>query len=1098
MSSPSGTAAERLLADVAPLDPGERVRHVATVSRGLEATERAALLADLGRGDAYAARLAVVMAVAGGDAEHLAVAAHSAHPSVRAAALGASGLAEQVLAAVLDDGPLADRALVAARLRRGGHEPLVDDLLAVVRERWGDAEAAGLLAGCSELVVTAALPELGYAVSGWAALTARHPDAVIAHAEAELAAQAVEGRAAWWTWSGRIVGSLAAQQPAAVLALAERWLTGPLPWALLSQLHRLLAVDASRVVGLVMADPDRIGQIASRHLGRTARTRLAALPDDELGALLQASGPSPWLLPTLLRTLPPSRRAAVFDLAHTGRDLAATVLPDEVVALLPHARRHAEARRMLALPAVLNSTAATVRISAFLPFAEARPVLEAATRSAAADERATAYALLVRAGATTGDPRAVTDVLAGLDRIPNEQDPVRSAVLRAVGQVRPELFEAAAVPALDALVTGAVDARDASATSRDAVHRLVFGLVAHPWPAGSPQSGWALATIDRLGAWQHGALLGPALRTLPHGQEHVVFSRMRTRLAEAARRGDAWTVLAVARSLGRRAWAMPQLQDLVGEAVTVNADGVPASAVDVWLAPPTTRLARIAELLARDASMVTLPRVTAVLARCRPARLLAMAGQPLEGRYGTRGAWWLPTVAPEVVRSWTPAQVAAYAGLLRAGVADEGLVRATRASFATALATLAPTTVDDLLAAPDVLIGEATMTGLGRGDQPYEALRSLLAYLDTDRARVALSAAARCARRMPPAWLGAVSDVSRAKVTARKELARWQARYRPDGALDTLVEAWHRSGEHRDVRIAVLAALRSWIGDERVADALDEACRGDRFLAGAVLDTGPTAIAPAHRAGYGALVRRLTAHADPDVARSALLALARWVPWTRDVQLTLTAAATDLTSTTTWRSAAAAALTPTVWTVLPDLLPGVVARLTSVDDVADAEVLRDRPAWQRVSHLVDGLCRQAAVARRHPGPVLGVALLLAGDPVAVRFAARLRAALLWPGPEFVEDMRALAALVADRPVAARAAAGELGVPQWEPADVGPAVDAMADAASEGAGHLGVALIGSAGPRAGWTPEWRHRLRALRAHRDPDVRDAALAVVTALE
>ncbi len=1092
------SAAERLLAEIATLDPDERVRYVVALSRGLDAGERGPLLAELGSGEAHAARLAVVMAVAGGDRAHLAVAAHSPHPSVRAGALRAPQLGEDVLAAVLADGPLADRARVAVRLRRGGHEDLADRLLPLVRERWGDAEAAGLLAGCSEQVVTASLADLGYAVRGWAALTARHPGAVVAHAEAELAAQAVEGRAQWWAGSGPIVGALAAQQPAAALALAERWLTGPLPWALSTHLHRLLAVDASRVVRLVLADPDRIGQVAKGHLGRTARARLAALPDDELGVLLRASGPEPRLLAALLRTLPPSRRAAVFDLAHAGRDLAAAVLADDVLARLPHRRRHAEARRMLALPAVVDSASATLQIGAFLPFAQARPVLEAATRSADAAERATAYALLVRAAAVTGEPRTITGVLAGLGRIPNEQDPVRSAVLRAVGQVRPELFEAAAVPALDVLVTGAVDARDASLMSRDAVHRLVFGLVAHPWPAGSPQSGWALDTIDRLGAWRHGALLGPALRLLPRGQEHVVFSRMRTRLADAVERGDAWTVLAVARTLGRRAWAMPQLQELVGEAIAVNADGAAAPAVDVWLAPPATRLARVEELLSRDASMVTLPRVTAVLARRRPARLLALAGQPLSGRYGTRGARWLPAVAPAVVRSWSPAQVDAYVRVLRAGVADAGLVRATRGSVATALAAIAPTAVDDLLAAPDVLVAEAAMTGLGHSDRPFESMRSLLGHVDTDRARVALYAAARCARHVPPAWLAGTLDAPRAKVTARKELARWQARYRPDGALDALVRAWNRPGEHRDVRIAVLGSLRSWIGDDRVAAVLDEACRGDRFVAGAVLEVGPTALAPARRAGYGALVRRLTTHPDPDVARAAVATLARWVPWTRDVQLSLVAFLTDLGVTTTWRSAASAALTPTVWTALPDLLPAVVSRLASVPDLPDAELLRDRPAWQRVAHLVDGLCHQGSVVRRHPGPVLGVALLLAGEPVAVRFAARLRAVLVWPGPDLVEDLRALAALVADRPVAARAAAAELNVEQWEPADVGPAVDAMVDGASTGAGHLGVTLIATAGPRAGWTPPWRDRLRALRAHHDPDVRDAALAVVTAVE
>jgi len=60
--------------------------------------------------------------------------------------------------------------------------------------------------------------------------------------------------------------------------------------------------------------------------------------------------------------------------------------------------------------------------------------------------------------------------------------------------------------------------------------------------------------------------------------------------------------------------------------------------------------------------------------------------------------------------------------------------------------------------------------------------------------------------------------------------------------------------------------------------------------------------------------------------------------------------------------------------------------------------------------------------------------------------------------------------------------------------VAPAVGALT-----GAGHLAVTLVATAGARAGWTDEWRARLlRTLRAHADPDVRAAALAVTTAAE
>src|SRR5439155_759122 len=83
--------------------------------------------------------------------------------------------------------------------------------------------------------------------------------------------------------------------------------------------------------------------------------------------------------------------------------------------------------------------------TAFLPYDEAVAALDKASRSAEAEERAYAYELLVRCAARTGDPDAVTGLLNGLTRIRNEQDPVRSRLLTALAEVRPDLFAVAAV-----------------------------------------------------------------------------------------------------------------------------------------------------------------------------------------------------------------------------------------------------------------------------------------------------------------------------------------------------------------------------------------------------------------------------------------------------------------------------------------------------------------------------------------------------------------------------------------------------------------------------------------------------------------------------
>ncbi|GEC19820.1 hypothetical protein PHY01_21030 [Pseudonocardia hydrocarbonoxydans] len=1096
------SAAARLLADVDRLDPDERLRRVVATARSADAGTRARLLAELGAGDAHAAGLAVTMAVACGDSAHLAAATGSPHPGVRARALRAAALPGAALAAVAAHGSLADRARVAARLRRGGHEDVADALLPAVRERWGDGEAAAVLPGCSPDVVAGALPGLAHAVTSWGALVGRHAEAVAAHARAELAERGPERRRSWWEGSAGLLGALLRRRPDVVLDLAERLLTGPLPPVLLHGLHRLLAVDAGRAAALVRAEPERVGQLATRLPGRSARVRLTALPDAELGALLRESGPDVRLLRTVLHALPPRRREAVYDLAHAGRDRSLDVLSDAELARLPHARRHAEARRMLDLPAVRDDPAATLRVSASLPFVDARPVLEEATRSADAERRAAGYELLVRAGAATGDPGTLTAVLTGLRRVAHEQDPVRARLLAALARVRPALVEAAVLPALDALVTAAVDAGDTSAASRAALHRVAFGLLGHPWPDGSAVAGWALDAIDRLGAWRHDALLGPALRALPRGQERAVVARVLPRLRDALRRGEPTAVLGLATGLGRRARGIPELQELLAEATTVRDDRVQRRAVAAWLDAPGTRLARAEELVARDRSAITLPPVLAVLVRRRPARVLDRAGRRLRGRFGTRGAWWLPELRARDLRRWSPAQIETYRGLLRAALADPGLVRHRRARLAARLAELDPTGVDDLTADPDVLVAEAALTALGRAGAPEEGLARLLPEIGTDRARVALPAAARCARDVAPARLAellAVPEVP-VKVTARKELARWQRVFRPDGALDTLLAAWARPGEHRDVRLAVLSALRPWLADDRVLEVFARAGDGDRHLALAVLAASPARTAPALRARHAGLVRRVVAHPEPDVARAALAAVGDWVPWDPGARDALLTALTDLRGTATWRAAAATALRPDVWTVLPDLVPVAVATLHAAAPVPGPApgARRDRPAGQRLARIVDGLAAQGTVARRTPGPVREVAALLAADPETVPAAARLLAVLVGPGPGLVPDLVALAGLVADRPVAALAAGPGIDTTGWEPADAAAGVDAAAAVDGPGAGLLAVALVAAVGPATGWAAGWLRRLDALRAHPDPDVGAAANGVVTAPE
>ena len=661
--------ASGLVQEVDGLPPRGRVQRVIAVARELESADPAGLtvvLDELARGEAYERRLAVLMAGAAGREQYLAGAADDQDPSVAALVLVSPGVSDALLRNAVQRGSLQLRQLAYRCIRSGGKAALASSLMVTVRERWGDDEAAALLPACDPPTVRRLLPELAHAAPNWRTLVARHPAAVAEFAEAELSG--LDGPAAreWWQWRGLLVTALADARPAVVLELAERRLAGPLPPALLQRLVRLLSVDPDRVLRLLLSDPDRAAGLRRLQLSRRACARLALAEDDGLAALLRELSSGQHRVQAVLRAVPPARRWPIFDLAHAGQATEMLLTPVGVLALLPAPRRYAEASRMLALPQVAKDRAATLALTGLLPSAQARPALLAAIGSADAEDRASGYALLISNVARDDDPGASVELLTWLARIRNERDPVRVRVLAAVAQLPYRLFTPAAVPALDRLVSDALNARDASPATTAAVSRLAFRVLwqAAAAPDGGPLADWALGTMGRLGAW-HARAFDPAAELLSatrRGQEAAVWRYLRAPLTDLLRRGQAGPLLRLAAALGRRAWSISELQQLLGEAVHVNDDRVIREAVRLWLAIPRTRDERAGQLIATDPSIITLPQVLTV-ATTRRTELLdqyLLPGRPLRGRFGTKGATWVPLIVPAVVARWNPRQQAAY------------------------------------------------------------------------------------------------------------------------------------------------------------------------------------------------------------------------------------------------------------------------------------------------------------------------------------------------------------------------------------------------------------------------------------------------------
>lgn len=1117
--------ADDLLADVEPLPFGERCRRLADLRRAAGTPELAALLGDLAERGHYERSLALFIATAVRDEASLAHIVRAAGDpdadiacsAIRSAVRYADG-PEPFLAA-LGDAPAAIRSAVYGAVRKWWRTDLADALVGPVADRWGAAEAAALLPVCGTGVAAERIDAVAGAVPNWAAVGRSHPGVLLDHAERRLADSSGPVRASWWAWHGPGVAAAAEHDPGRVIALLERFPEGRgLPIALEAKAGLLLDAEPVRMLRLLTSERYRgtLGRLLRR---RSVRDRMARLGDDGLALAARAVRGDGGALRLLLKAFPPSRRERVFEAATSGLDLSAAELDESLLDVLPHAVRIREARRMLRLRRIAETPARHWSTTAFLPYAEALPVLDGLIRRPDADDRATGYALLIACAGRTRDPGTLTTALESLGRLRNEQDPVRYAALNALAGVPEGLLRGEHAPIAGRFAGDALAARDCSYMTRNALGRIAAAFCrqgAVRDDAGLFLSG--LELVERLVGGTGTLYLGRLDRVLRHGQEHRLAEALAPHLDAAARRDDHRLALLLVRALGRRAHGVPRLQDALEAALDARGDAVLRQAIELWLAPPGARAGRVERVLAKDASAVAVPAVLAVIARERTDLLhLVLTGSTAPGRFQRADVTYVPRVEASWMRRWTSRQRAAYLGLLDRVAGDGEQPDAARASAVAAIGTVPGADAARLrpyLGSADDALRRAALTAAAWTASPRAVLPDLLAHASTGDAHVAMYAMTRAARFVRPAELAALLGpaLRDGKITSRKEALRILLGNRVPGALDLVTAAWDDPGQHRDVRAAIVSAVRPHLAEDAARRILTEAADGPRDLARQVLGTPPRAVGERFRGFYASLVVRVARSADAEARAAALPAVPLWARWAPDAPAAVAALVGDLGATSGWRQALDALVGCATAGFGAAELGAVAAALAAAPDEPSADPERDLPAYQRLSALVEAV---ADAAGRNRDSARDAVAALDGRLPGVLACELAAATFRWDGPGAGETLDALAGRCAGGALAVRRVA-EAFVPwaggDWDddpeyadipddapdPEDVLPHAERLAARGDLAGGLFAAALTGGHAPRAGWPAGWRALLRVLRAHPEPDVAFTARGIMTSRE
>jgi len=753
------------------------------------------------------------------------------------------------LKTALDLVPLDMKINLLRRAGRRRRQAAIDGYLEVLIARQDGDLRTCLRFGSVALVESASGLVLEYLeMPTWRRLAVQHPALVVEHLRAQIVATTtLDPRLLLQV--NNVLPMLADVAPDLALELVQTFVAV----APLSRLNVQVLVGKrpDAVAALVLQANERSNVQFGDVLDRLGTEHLLALCTRYPGNIALSR----------FRTLTVQQRLALYTACERGWRNAEGVLSLDVVGYLPEPQRLQEARRHLELPALATRPLERFPFATFLPWDEARALLDTSLRSPDADLRGAALHALITS--TRYQRTHLADALQLVLVRRNEQDPVRSRMLLALAELPHGIWRSEHLDGLARIILDALNATDLSFVSARALERLV----AHLFPFHPEWSATQMASIYRkrgnINIYQLDDYLS---------DQHMpsIAQELAPLLQSWQQRESDGLLIALAYALGRRLRVFNALLDQLAVALEHTLDRHNAERIlNLLREHAPERLATLVpRLLVEDKSRIVIPAVSTYLHRYRQDLLTPFLGQhAYKGRFSTGRTRFVPAWNDDFYR-WTPEQQAIFAQTLFTIASDNS--RATSEippiiSRLAAMPFISPAPLITFASDTRPPVREAALRTLGRLDAG-QGIPTLLEALNDERARIAIYALRNSLLSMPQTEaLALLRNAPLIQVTVAKEVVRLIGDLKSEAAYRELLAIDERD-LHRDVRVALLRAFWPYVEQPEVWEIFTRAAQAsDVALARGVVHIPADGISASAQKRLTALVALLLVHPESEV-----------------------------------------------------------------------------------------------------------------------------------------------------------------------------------------------------------------------------------------